>query len=97
MPMAMRKAILERDHAREEKRRREARENGVVLETSRKNRSAGKAAKKNARGKRDVGAGMVPGIGRMRGAELRLSKRDIREMEDHGGRRAWPTGKSRRQ
>ncbi|KAH8890767.1 hypothetical protein GQ53DRAFT_765508 [Thozetella sp. PMI_491] len=78
MPMAMRKGIARHAAGREEKRRREARENGVVLE-----RKGGKAAKNAAKGRRGAGEAPVdlPGVGKMRGSELRLSARDVRSIQ----------------
>jgi hypothetical protein len=80
MPMNMRKGIVAAADARETKRRREAKENGVILEreTSKK------------KGRRDRGRDIAvdrPGVGRLRGAELRLSDNDIRGIE--GGRDAF--------
>ncbi|KAL1872019.1 hypothetical protein VTK73DRAFT_1721 [Phialemonium thermophilum] len=78
MPMAMRKGIAAAAAAREAKRRREARENGIILE-----RETRKTKKK---GSRAHGPAVdLPGVGRMRGAELRLSQRDIRSIEGGGG------------
>lgn len=81
--MNMRKGIVAAAGARESKRRREAKENGVILE-----RETGKKSKKRDRG-RDLGVDR-PGVGRLRGAELRLSDRDVRGIEgvrDTFGRR----------
>lgn len=80
--MNMRKGIVAAAGAREAKRRREAKENGVILEreTSKKGRRERK---------RDLGVDR-PGVGRLKGAELRLSDRDIRGIEgtrDTFGRR----------
>ena len=84
MPMAMRKGIEGAAAQREARRRREAKENGIVLERDAK----GKNGKKNSRssgrsGGRDQGVDS-PGVGKMRGAELRLSGRDIRSIEGPG-------------
>ncbi|KAM0246636.1 hypothetical protein ACHAP5_004571 [Fusarium lateritium] len=81
MPMNMRKGIVAAADARETKRRREAKENGIILE-----RETGKKKK----GRRDRGGDVAvdrPGVGRLRGAELRLSDNDIRGIE--GGRDAF--------
>ncbi|KAG5999980.1 hypothetical protein E4U21_006052 [Claviceps maximensis] len=85
MPMQMRKGMVAAAQAREMKRRREARENGIILE-----RETGKKRRRE-RG-RDGGGGGVdrPGVGRLRGAELRISERDVRGIEgtrDAFGRR----------
>ncbi|KAF4979765.1 hypothetical protein FDECE_18009 [Fusarium decemcellulare] len=83
MPMNMRKGIVAAADAREAKRRREAKENGVILE-----RETGKKKRRRERGG-DLAVDR-PGVGRLRGAELRLSDRDIRNIEsgrDAFGRR----------
>ncbi|KAF7535133.1 hypothetical protein G7Z17_g13256 [Cylindrodendrum hubeiense] len=75
MPMNMRKGIVAAAGARETKRRREAKENGVILE-----RETGKKMSK----RRDRGGDMAvdrPGVGRLRGAELRISESDVRGIE----------------
>ncbi|EON98144.1 hypothetical protein UCRPA7_6455 [Phaeoacremonium minimum UCRPA7] len=90
MPMGIRKGIAGAAAAREEKRRREAKENGIILE-----RAIG-GGKNKAAGKRRRAGGLavdMPGVGRMKGAELRLSQRDIRSMETP---REKPGGKKRR-
>ena len=79
MPMNMRKGIVAAAGAREAKRRREAKENGVILE-----RETGKSKKRERA--RDSAVDR-PGVGRLKGAELRLSDRDIRGIE--GGRDAF--------
>ncbi|QGI62333.1 hypothetical protein CEK27_006304 [Fusarium fujikuroi] len=80
MPMNMRKGIVAAADAREAKRRREAKENGVILE-----RETGKKKGRRDRG-RDVPVDR-PGVGRLKGAELRLSDKDIKSIE--GGRDAF--------
>ncbi|KAG5942636.1 hypothetical protein E4U53_007207 [Claviceps sorghi] len=84
MPMQMRKGMVAAARAREVKRRREARENGIILE-----RETGKRRRRE-RG-RDGGGGVDrPGVGRLKGAELRISERDVRGIEgtrDAFGRR----------
>ncbi|KAI9166779.1 Protein FAF1 [Paramyrothecium foliicola] len=82
MPMNIRKGIAAVATARETKRRREAKENGVILE-----REAPKKSKRERR--RDPGVDR-PGIGRLSGASLKLSDRDIKSIEgtrDTFGRR----------
>ncbi|KHN99499.1 uncharacterized protein MAM_02352 [Metarhizium album ARSEF 1941] len=82
MPMHMRKGMVAASHAREAKRRREAKENGIILE-----RETGK--KRRQRGPRsDVDR---PSVGRLKGAELRITDRDVKRIEgkrDVFGRRA---------
>jgi hypothetical protein len=90
MPMNMRKGIVAAATAKETKRRKEARENGVILE--RENKSKGKARKSGR--SRNTGIDM-PGMGRFRGAELKLNDREVQRIEGsrdvfgrrNGGRR----------
>lgn len=83
--MAMRKGIIRATESKEEKRRREARENGIVLE---------REAKKAVNRKKSERAVDLPAVGKMRGAELRISKREIREIENEGRKRQ--SGRRRR-
>ncbi|KAG6021016.1 hypothetical protein E4U40_005646 [Claviceps sp. LM458 group G5] len=82
MPMQMRKGMLAAQQAREVKRRREARENGVILERDVQMRGGDKKRRRGGGG--GMGGVDRPGVGRMRGAELRISERDVRGIE--GGR-----------
>ncbi|CCE27966.1 uncharacterized protein CPUR_01440 [Claviceps purpurea 20.1] len=85
MPMQMRKGMLAAQQAREVKRRREARENGVILEKDVQMRGGDKKRRRGGgRGGGGMGGVDRPGVGRMRGAELRISERDVRGIE--GGR-----------
>ena len=90
MPMNMRKGITAAATAREAKRRREARENGVVLERETGGGGGGgKGSRGGSGGRKRKGrtwdaAIDRPGVGRMRGAELRLSERDVKRIEDDG-------------
>ncbi|OAA67410.1 hypothetical protein ISF_03586 [Cordyceps fumosorosea ARSEF 2679] len=90
MPMKMRKGMVAKAEAREAKRRREARENGVILERASGSGGGGggkgKTKKSASRGRQGRGVD-GPGIGRMRGAELRISESDVRKIE--GGRDAF--------
>ncbi|KAL2024386.1 hypothetical protein VTK56DRAFT_8197 [Thermocarpiscus australiensis] len=88
MPMAMRRGIVSAAAEREEKRRREARENGVILERQVKK---GKT-KEKPRGERPVD---LPAVGRLRGAELRISAREARAISA-SGRGAGGKGKRKR-
>ncbi|KAL2164464.1 hypothetical protein VTH06DRAFT_3680 [Thermothelomyces fergusii] len=91
MPMAMRKGIASAAAAKEEKRRREARENGIILEREIKKP---KTTKKKGRGERPVD---LPAVGRMRGAELRVSAREARTIaESVRGSAGKGKGKRRR-
>ncbi|KAK4069914.1 uncharacterized protein Triagg1_6709 [Trichoderma aggressivum f. europaeum] len=83
MPMHMRKGINAAAVEREAKRRREAKETGVILE-----RETGK--KKRRERKSGGGGGFGPAVGRLKGAELRISERDVKKIEgtrDTFGRR----------
>jgi hypothetical protein len=70
--MSHRKGIIAKQSDKEEKRRREARESGIILEKAK--------MKKNSEGKRDRGVG-APGVGKFSGGTLKLSKKDISEIE----------------
>ncbi|GIZ47781.1 hypothetical protein CKM354_001086400 [Cercospora kikuchii] len=83
MPMHIRRGISGKAASREASRRKEAAENGVILEKARMN--APKAQQK----RRERGVGGV-GIGRMSGSTLKLSDRDVRSIE---GRRGSGTGR----
>lgn len=74
MPISHRKGIVAKETEREGKRRREARENGIVLE------KAKAMGKKGGEGKRDRGVG-APAVGKFSGGTLKLSKKDIHEVE----------------
>lgn len=96
MPMGMRKGISGAKASREEKRRREAKENGIILERpDESSAGAGKAAKKRQQGKRSELPVDMPGMGRMKGGELRLSKRDVRAVEREGKRMPDSRGKGK--
>lgn len=74
MPLSHRKGILAKQSEREEKRRREARENGIILEKVKGN------TKSHKQGKRERGIG-GPGVGKFSSGTLRLSKKDIIDIE----------------
>ncbi|KAI1268709.1 hypothetical protein F5Y18DRAFT_376496 [Xylariaceae sp. FL1019] len=75
MPMSFRKGIIAAAEGKESKRRREAKENGVVLERP--------GPKKNVRDRRKSGPRDIdaPAVGRMNNGLLKLSKRDIASVE----------------
>lgn len=73
MPMSHRKGMIAKRMEREEKRRREAKENGIILEKT-------NVSKKNSDVKRDRGVG-APGVGKFSGGTLKLSKKDISDIE----------------
>lgn len=86
VPMAIRKGVAAAAAGREARRRREARENGVVLEReekrdSRKRRGGGRGGGGGGHG----GSVDLPAVGRMRGAELRISKRDVMSIQGSDG------------
>ncbi|ROT38339.1 hypothetical protein SODALDRAFT_351412 [Sodiomyces alkalinus F11] len=84
MPMAMRKRILATRQARDDKRRREAKENGIILEHP-SSINKNKKTLAPARPRRDQAVD-APAVGRLKGAQLRLSERDVRAIEGSGGR-----------
>ncbi|EXJ63156.1 hypothetical protein A1O7_03601 [Cladophialophora yegresii CBS 114405] len=86
MPMAHRRGILAKAAAREKSRRREASENGIILE-----KSVAKSRTGELRRERAVD---VPAVGKFRGGTLRLSKRDVLDIQGPG--RSGPRGKPRR-
>jgi len=73
MPLAHRKGITAKAAAKEQTRRREAKVNGIILERVVKMKKGG-----DQRRERGVGG---PGIGKFRGGTLKLSKRDINEIQ----------------
>lgn len=75
MPITHRKGIQAKATQREQKRRQEAAENGIVLERVKS------VAKETARRERSIGG---PGIGQFRGGMLKLSKKDVRNIEASG-------------
>ena len=72
--MSHRRGIVAKQSEREEKRRKEAKENGIILEKARM------GTKKGSDGKRDRGVG-APGVGKFSGGTLKLSKKDIFDIE----------------
>ncbi|KAK4196625.1 hypothetical protein QBC40DRAFT_233983 [Triangularia verruculosa] len=91
MPMSMRKGIVSHNTAKEAKRRREAKENGIILEreVKKSKSSRGKRSGGGGRGEREVGA---PGVGRMRGATLRISAREAEVLNRPGPARRGGRG-----
>ncbi|KAI1433951.1 hypothetical protein GGR50DRAFT_451902 [Xylaria sp. CBS 124048] len=92
MPMSFRKGIQAAAEGRESKRRREAKENGIVLERP------GLGSKKGAKGRRtgpsrDIDA---PAVGRLSNGMLKLSKKDIASIESGGPRKGGTFTKKRR-
>lgn len=83
MPMSQRKGIAAKASGREESRRKEAKENGVILERATKGRKDIIDTKRQ----RGIGA---PSVGRFKGGMLTLSKRDVIEIQ---GRKKTSKGK----
>jgi hypothetical protein len=85
-PMAIRKGIEEKRINREKKRRREAKEAGIVLE---------KEVKERKERKRVKGMGVVaePGVGRWKNGGLVLSKKDVASITGGGEKRGGRSGK----
>lgn len=77
MPMAFRKGIVGKASAREATRRKEAAENGVILERA----TAMKVQGGNSRDKQRERGMSGPGVGKLRGSTLKLSQRDVRSIE----------------
>ncbi|KAF2086941.1 hypothetical protein K490DRAFT_66254 [Saccharata proteae CBS 121410] len=82
MPMSHRKGIVAKASQKEDKRRREAKENGIILEALRKEHVEPK--------KRERGVG-GPGVGRFKNGALNLSQRDVASIT--GGSRGGKGGK----
>lgn len=70
--MSHRKGIVKKARGREEQRRKEAKEAGIVLEKEKR--------EKKFQGKRERGVG-GPAVGRFRGGMLVLSGKDIESIE----------------
>jgi len=72
MPRSHRIGITKKAESKEARRRREAKENGVILE------KASSKASKNVRRQRGVD---VPGVGKYSGGTLKLSRRDVASIQ----------------
>lgn len=86
--MHMRKGITAAAVDREAKRRREAKESGVILERETGKKKTTKRDRRGGGG--GGGGGFGPAVGRLKGAELRISERDVKKIEgtrDTFGRR----------
>ena len=71
MPMSHRRGIVGKKRIKEDARRAEAQENGIILEKEKKE------VKKAVRRERGIGA---PSVGNFRGGTLQLSRNDLREI-----------------
>ncbi|KAI8634709.1 hypothetical protein F5Y19DRAFT_121921 [Xylariaceae sp. FL1651] len=94
MPMSFRKGIQAAASEREAKRRREAKENGIVLERP----GASALGKKTSREKRKSPGRAIdaPAVGRMSNGMLKLSKKDIADIEGGGPRKGSGFTKKKR-
>ena len=79
MPMAQRKGMAKHALEKEQSRRREAKQNGIILETPTKRKS-----KRDGKRLRSIG---TPSVGRFEGGMLKLSKRDLAKIEGPRRRR----------
>ena len=86
MPLTHRKGILAKVASREATRRKEAQENGIILEKASK-----KSKAREVRRERGVD---VPTVGKFRGGTLKLSKKDVLDIQ--GPARSGFRGKARR-
>ena len=76
MPLAQRKGIKAKAAEKEESRRRTAQQNGIILEKEVKGKR-----KDHSKRQRGIGA---PSVGKFQGGMLKLSKKDIAEIEGAG-------------
>lgn len=76
MPLSHRRGISAKNASREANRRKEAAENGIILE---KQKFAANSQKKRDRG---IGG---PGVGKFKGGTLKLNSRDVRSIEGSSG------------
>ncbi|KAB8416333.1 hypothetical protein FH972_024853 [Carpinus fangiana] len=85
MPMSFRKGIAAKKKQKEESRRRDARENGIILEKETVERT--RRERDDVERKRERGVG-GPSIGKFKGGTLQLSKRDLGAIKgpSRGGR-----------
>ena len=73
MPIAQRKGINAKSIERDENRRRQAQENGIILEKALKSKS-----QESSKRQRGIGA---PSVGKFQGGTLRLSRKDVADIE----------------
>lgn len=84
MPLAHRKGIKAKAANREATRRKDAAENGIILERAKTTKAPEK------RRERGIGG---PSVGKLQGSTLKLSSRDVKSIE---GSRQAPRGKGRK-
>jgi hypothetical protein len=91
MPMSHRKGIQDKALRKEETRRREAKENGIILEKP----ALSSKSKVSRRRERGVGG---PSVGKFAGGTLRLRRRDLLDLQgprkESKGREERPQMKS---
>ena len=88
MPVAHRKGMEAKARSREEKRRRDAAENGVVLEKVRASSKPRHGTKPGSKRERGVGG---PSVGKFMGGTLKLSAKDLKDIQ--GPKRVSSKGK----
>lgn len=81
MPAAIRKGIAAKSANREALRRKEAAENGIILERAK----AVTKPQQQQRRERSIGG---PGIGKFRGGTLKLSSSDVKGIQGSGLRKS---------
>lgn len=81
MPLSHRKGIENKKARKDDERRREAKENGIVLERS----AIAKRGRGGREDKRERGIG-APSVGRFKGGTLTLSQSDVRGITGAGSR-----------
>lgn len=89
MPMAQRKGIEKKKNERENERRREAREGGILVE--RKGGKPRERRKRKGKGDEDVGG---PSVGKWRGGTLILGGKELRDIQ--GSRSSANVGKRKK-
>lgn len=89
MPSAIRKGIAAKSANREVTRRKEAAENGVILERAKA------VIKPQQQQRRERGIG-GPGVGKFRGGTLKLSSSDVKGIQGSGSRKSGGGKKGRR-
>lgn len=88
MPTAHRRGIKAKAATKEDKRRREAKENGIILE------KPSKVSKSSNNGRRERGVG-GSSVGKFSGGTLNLNKQDIARVQDSGRRMMSGRGKGK--
>ncbi|CAG7934256.1 unnamed protein product [Penicillium olsonii] len=88
MPTAHRRGIKAKAATKEDKRRREAKENGIILE------KPSKVTKSSNNGRRERGVNGAS-VGKFSGGTLNLNKQDIERVQSSGRRMAGGRGKGK--